>query len=70
MHLSQKLGRCGRRRSQTNNGASDNFDLIINIDSLLYLNERLHVEDNTDVSDNGETHKKYTIISWSTLLNM
>ena len=37
MHLSQELGRCGRTRSLSNNGSSDNFELIINMDSFLYL---------------------------------
>ena len=57
MHLLQELERCGQTRSKTNNGFTSNFDLIINIDSLLYLNERLYVKENRDGSNDTDTDK-------------
>ena len=46
MHISQELGRYGRTRSKINNRVSENFDLIINIESFLYINEISHVKEN------------------------
>ena len=51
MHFSQELGRCGRARSVGKNGYSDNFELIVNMDSFIYLNERLYVTEKTDNCD-------------------
>ena len=54
MHLSQELGRCGRERSIGRDGYSDNFELILNMDSFIYLNERLYVTEKNENSDNSK----------------
>ena len=53
MHLSQKLGSCGRTISKTNKGVTGNLDSIINTDGFLYLNKRLYVKENKDGLDNA-----------------
>ena len=72
MHLSQELGRCGRERSIGKDGYSDNFELILNMESFVYLNERLYVTEKTQkpdksnvsaTSDENDTIKKVDYVN-------
>ena len=72
MHISQELRWSGRTKSKTNNGASDNFDLIINTESFLYLNERLYAKENKDGSNQIEIieHMEYFKLTHMSLLGV